>query len=168
MCRASKKTAASPPAFVLTVTLWAVLVLTGCSLGAQDQVLVEGQDWQLAVSRGPELAFREGDKTSGTAAYKRPVTLSEASTFFTKDGTTVFAGPVSDKATEVTVATRDGGESQGELVVSEGVTWFWVQLPGEHKAARFLARDEAGDVIDEYTVPGMPFPDALLVEPRPL
>lgn len=168
MRRPSEKTAASQRALVFAVTLCAVLVLTGCSPGAQDRVLVEGQGWQLAVDRGAQLQFRQGETTSGTASYKRPVTLTEASTFVTKDRTTLFAGPVSDEAAEVTVATRDGGESEGELVVSQGVTWFWVQLPGEHEATRFVARDEAGAVIDEYTVPGLPIPDAILVEPKPL
>lgn len=175
MCRASDGAVSSPPrAFVFAVAVAAVagLLLTGCAFVARDRVLVEGQDWQLTVTRGPALQFREGGSTSGISSYTRPVTLNEAATFVTKDGTTLFAGPVTDDAAKVTVATTDGGESQAELVASHGMTWFWVQLPGNLTATRFVAHDEAGAAVDESTLPSAPappgFPETILVEPKPL
>ncbi len=157
--------------FVRAVALWVIFVALGaCSFVARDRVLAEGQDWQLSVVAGPKLQFREGQATSGADSYTRPVTLKEASTFVTQDGgTTLVAGPVSDKATEVTVATRDGGTAQTELVVSHGLTWFWVQLPGTHEAVGIVAQDEGGAVVDEVALPPVPGdPGTPLVEPKPL
>lgn len=146
-----------------------LVLLTGCSSGAGDDVLVEGQDWQLVVGRGPELRYRDGEAPSKTSTYTKPVSLEKASTFLTSDGTTVFAGPVSNDAAKVTVATRDGGESSSKLVVAHGVTWFWVQLPGEHEAAGYVAHDEAGKVVDEHSLPAIPgFGDYIRIEPNPL
>ena len=169
MPRDSERTAGSPRvARRFAVAFTALLVLlTGCSSGAEDRVLVEGRDWQLAVGSGPELQFRDGDSSARTDRYTRPVALDESSTFLTSDGTTLFAGPVSDDAAKVTVATTDGGESPTELVVSHGLTWFWVQLPGELTAAGFVAHDAAGAVVDAYTAPAST-PDAILVDPHPL
>ena len=169
--RRTSNATAPPPRLVVAATgcLTALIVLSGCSFPAADRVLAEGQDWQLAVVAGPELRFQDGGATSGASDYSRPASLEEASTFRTDDGTTLFAGPVSDDAAKVTVATRDGGESQGALVESHGGTWFWVQVPGEQEAAGFVALDESGTVIDEYALPAMPLaPETILVEPKPL
>ena len=175
---ASDGTVSPSRAFVFVVAVIAVLgLLAGCGLVARDRVLVEGQDWELAVTRGPALQFRQGDSTAGASSYTRPITLNEASTFVTEDGTTLFAGPVTDEAAKVIVATQDGGEAQAELVDSHGMTWFWVQVPGEQAATGFVAEDEAGAVVDESTQPVAPappsadapdLPETILVEPKPL
>ena len=133
------------------------LLLGACSVVAPARVLVEGKDWQLAVARGPALEFREGSSTSGASSYTRPVTLNEASSFFTKGGTTLVAGPVTDEADKV-VVTTGAGKAAAELADSHGYTWFWVELPGEQSVSDIVALDSSGAVVDEYTLPPMPGP----------
>lgn len=134
------------------------LIVVACSAVGRGQVLEADEDWQLVVTGGPALQFREGEGTTGAGDYTRPVTLNEASAFFAKDGTTVVAGPVADDAEEVVVTTVGSGRATAELAVNHGLKWFWVVLPGEQVVSDIVARSGSGAVVDEYTLPPMPGP----------
>ncbi len=144
--------------------LLAVAVLAsacaGVPLGGEtQQILVWAATWRLVVTESHELVVVSADARTGAGDFAVPPTLNEARAFFLErngEPVTLVAGPVRPEAAVVEVITIDGQRAETDPVVALGMTWFWVEFAGEVRPAGLLARDPAGNMVDQFTLPPMP------------
>ncbi|WP_108665988.1 hypothetical protein [Euzebya rosea] len=117
-----------------------------------SHVLTRGDDWQLVVTPAQHLEHRYDRGVSGVGEYTRPITLTEATEFATtRNGQpiTLVAGPVDDRTVRVEVESLQGVMGDAAVVRAHGLTWFWLELPGDDDGRQVTAYDDDGEIIDQ-------------------